>query len=158
VELRQSSDAEPAGDVEAFLADLLSVTRQHGAITFAFLRENSDPFGFVQIYRPGHGQILIHRLWAIDPGHGGGSQMLRTLCELADRHHVQIALTPLPFGPKPPPMSVEELNIWYHRHGFAGQSKRLIRKPAPGPRVQVQPKENETRPLALPINATMPAS
>jgi hypothetical protein len=123
----------PAPDicVDAFLEDLARLAKQVGPITHAFTDDDGQPRGFVQLYRPKSGCVLIHRLWAVSPGAGTGSHMLATLCELADHHEVEIALRPLPFGPEPYPMSVEQLSRWYSRHGFCGSTKRMLRKPAP---------------------------
>src|SRR5262249_41940244 len=82
-----------------------------------------------QLYRPRPGRLLIHRLWVVTPGNGAGSQILRTLCDLADLHEVEIALRPLPFGEKPFRMSTEQLAEWYRRHGFTGSVKKMLRKP-----------------------------
>ena len=58
--------------------------------------------------------------------------MLRVLCDLADRHGVEITLKVLPFGPKPYPLSRAQLAEWYHRHGFEGKRWNLTRRPAAG--------------------------
>jgi hypothetical protein len=56
--------------------------------------------------------------------------MLRTLCDLADRHEVEIKLKVLPFGHKPYALSRPQLKTWYERHGFQGTGWRLLRKAA----------------------------
>ena len=124
--------AEPIGDVEAFLADVKSVARQTGPTTYAFPGDGTagEPCGFVQLYRPARGQVLVFRIWSTHPGNGCGSRMLQTLCDLADEHVVELILRPLPFGPRPRPMSAEALRAWYDRMGFVGSMKRMVRKPA----------------------------
>jgi hypothetical protein len=129
------SSQDPHASVAAFLEDVLAQARRAGPTTYAF------PDGFVQIYRPRPGRILIHRLWATSPGNRAGSEILRTLCDLADLHEVEIVLRALPFGDKPYPMSVEQLAGWYRRYGFAGPVKRMLRKP----RVEIEfPQELNT--------------
>ena len=120
---------EPGDSVEAFLDDLLLMATEASPTTYAFLDENGKPSGYVQLYRPRPGRLLVHRIWAVSPGSGAGSRMMRALCELADHHGAEIALRPLPFGPKPFPMSAEELHQWYHGHGFTGPIKSMLRKP-----------------------------
>jgi hypothetical protein len=115
--------------VEAFLEDLLRVAVQASPTTYAFSGENGAPCGYVQLYRPCKDRVLVHRLWAVTRGSGAGSQILRILCELADLHGVEIVLRPLPFGAEPFPMSAGQLRDWYHRHGFIGPGKNMLRKP-----------------------------
>ena len=128
-QLRSTPVADPdasldsQASVRAFLEDILTVTRKVGDTTYAF------PDAFVQIHHPLPGRILIHRLWTTTPGARAGSEMLRTLCDLADLHEVEIVLRPMPFGDKPYPMSIEQLADWYRRYGFAGPIKQMIRKP-----------------------------
>jgi hypothetical protein len=56
--------------------------------------------------------------------------MMRTLCELADRHGVEMKLKVIPIGRKPFPMSREKLKEWYQRFDFAGPGWTLSRKPS----------------------------
>jgi hypothetical protein len=113
------------------MEDLLAHSRLEGSLQYQFADEAGEAIGFVQIGHPSKKQILIHRIWATSPGQGAGSQMLRTLCDLADLHGVEIVLRPLPFGDKPYPRSIAELQQWYGRFGFSGTAKRMIRTPQP---------------------------
>src|SRR5215831_4365199 len=79
-------------DVDRFMADLLMLTREVEPMIFAFLNDVGALRGYVQIYRPGRGRVLIQRLWAVVPHQRHGSFMLRTLCHLADRHSVRLRL------------------------------------------------------------------
>jgi len=58
--------------------------------------------------------------------------MMRTLCELADRHGVEMKLKVIPIGRKPFPMSRQQLKAWYQRHGFSGSRWHMTRKPVSG--------------------------
>ena len=60
---------------------------------------------------------------------------LRTLCDLADQHGVELQLKALPIGRKPHPMTREQLKTWYERHGFQGPGWKLMRKPTVGQNV-----------------------
>lgn len=122
--------ARPVGNVDGLLADLLTITRQTEPMIYAFMDDAGATRGFVQIYRPGRGQILIQRLWTVVHRQGHGSHILRTLCELADRHGVRMRLKAQPIGPQPLPMSVQALREWYHRYGFVGTAKRMWREPS----------------------------
>ncbi len=117
--------------VDAFMEDLLHHARSVGPTRYQFDDENGKEAGFVQIYRPFEGRILIHRLWSVSLEPGTGTRMLQTLCDLADLHGIEITLRPLPFGPKPYRRSVEELFHWYSRYGFAGNVKKMVRVPQP---------------------------
>jgi hypothetical protein len=124
--------AEPIGDVEAFLTDVKAIARQTGPTTYAFPGDGTagEASGFVQLYRPSRGQVLIFRIWSTHPGNGCGSRMLQALCDLADERLVELVLRPLPFGARPHPMSAEQLRAWYDRMGFVGSMKKMVRKPA----------------------------
>ena len=115
-------------NADAFFAELATITRQTGSITHAFVDGQEHPIGYVQLHRAG-GEITIHRIWTVYPKRGFGSHMLRKVCELADRHKVFISLKIAPLGPKPYPMSADQLREWYHRHGFVGERK-LVRVPS----------------------------
>lgn len=114
-------------NADAFFAELATITKQTGSITHVFVDGQEQPVGYVQLHRAG-GEITIHRIWTVYPKRGIGSKMLRKVCELADRHKVFIRLKVAPLGPRPHPMTAEQLREWYHRHGFVGQRK-LIRVP-----------------------------
>ena len=129
----QASKNRPAPPdcVEAFMEDLRRVAAQASPTTFSFAGENGIPCGYVQLYRPCSGRLLMHRLWTVTRGVGAGSRILQTLCDLADLHGVEIVLRPLPFGAEPFPLSAGQLRDWYHRHGFAGSDKNMLRNPRP---------------------------
>jgi hypothetical protein len=125
------AEAGPVDHARAdrFFADLSVITRQTGSITHGFCDDAQAVLGYVQLHRRGS-TVILHRIWAVRPGIGHGSKMLRSLCELADRHDVQLQLKVAPLGAKPYPLSADQLKDWYHRHGFRG-TKKLIRNPAP---------------------------
>jgi hypothetical protein len=124
----RSDVVAPGRRVDALLDDLAMVARTIGPITHEFADDNRQPTGYVQLHRKG-ASITIHRIWALRPHHGFGSQMLRQLCSLADRHGVELRLKVAPLGAKPYPLSSDQLRGWYQRHGFHGTNK-LIRQPA----------------------------
>gem|GEM_PF-6047700 len=65
---------------------------------------------------------------------------LGLVCELADRHGVELRLRPLPFGRKPYRMSREQLETWYRRYGFEGRGRVLVRLALKGERTGAPPK------------------
>jgi hypothetical protein len=122
---------KPAHDgTVGFLADLALVALPWGHQTYRFAAADGMCRGFVQFCPCPVGMVMIHRLWTPGPGHGNGSIMMMRLCELADRHGVQMLLKALPFGKKPYPLAREQLADWYRRHGFVGTHRRMSRPPA----------------------------
>ncbi len=115
--------------MDAFYTDLVAIAPAVGGGCHAFVAPDGTCRGWVQIIFGKDRRIDIHRLWTLAPGQGNGSAMLRSICELADRHGVEISLKALPFGRKPFRLSADQLVQWYARHGFVGTRKRLIRKP-----------------------------
>ena len=115
--------------MDEFLAELTAVAPAAGRGDYAFAGQNGDRRGFVQIIVNSDRQVTIHRLWTPEPGAGNGAIMLRVLCDLADRHGIELKLRPLPFGRKPYPMKRDQLLAWYQRHGFAGTHRKMIRPP-----------------------------
>jgi hypothetical protein len=119
----------PSTNVADFLAALSAIAPPAGRGDYVFPKCDGGSHGLVQFLAYSPRQVIIHRLWTASAGQGSGSMMLRTLCELADRHHVELALKPLPFGRKPYPMSREQLMQWYAKYGFEGTRKKMARKP-----------------------------
>lgn len=117
----------PSQNVANFLADLSVVAPAAGGGHHAFANETGGAHGWVQFIINSPRQVTLHRLWTLRPGEGNGSRMLGTLCELADRHGVEICLKPLPFGRKPYRFSRQKLAEWYGRYGFTGDHKRMVR-------------------------------
>jgi hypothetical protein len=118
-------------NVLAFLDDLSSIAPSAERGHFRFCDSAGTTVGFAQLHCFER-QVRIHRLWACKPGGGAGSNMMRTLCELGDRHHVELRLKVVPIGRKPFPMSRQQLRDWYRGFGFAGSGWTLIRKPVAG--------------------------
>jgi hypothetical protein len=113
-----------------FLVELGRMAPAVGGGHYAFAKPEGGCLGFVQFIIRSDCQIEIHRLWTLDVGKGNGTKMLRTLCDLADRHEVEIKLKVLPFGRKPYALSRGQLKAWYERHGFQGSGWKLLRKTA----------------------------
>jgi hypothetical protein len=83
---------------------------------------------------PQDGQIHIHDILSFAPatynnqGLGGGSKALRLLTNLADKHGVELNLTPQAYSNKG--LSDEQLHAWYSRHGFKDDEwGGMVRKP-----------------------------
>jgi hypothetical protein len=123
----------PSTNVADFLTELSTIAPPAGRGDYVFPNSNGGSHGLVQFLAYSPRQVIIHRLWTAQAGQGSGSMMLRTLCELADRHHVELTLKPLPFGRKPYPMSREQLLQWYQKFGFEGTRKKMTRKPRANP-------------------------
>jgi len=117
--------------VVAFLKDLAVVASPAGGGHYGFKKPAGNTRGFVQLICSER-IVQIHRIWTSAPGTGSGSIMMRTLCELADRHGVKMKLKVIPIGRKPFPMSREQLKAWYQRFDFAGERWTLTRKPTIG--------------------------
>jgi hypothetical protein len=118
-------------NVVAFLQELVAVAPPAGRGHYGFKSAEGRSHGFVQLICSDR-IIQIHRIWASEPGMGVGSIMMRALCDLADRHGVEMKLKVVPIGRKPFPMSREQLKAWYQRFDFAGERWILIRKPTIG--------------------------
>jgi GNAT superfamily N-acetyltransferase len=115
--------------MDRFIADLNQVFLQVERGHHAFVDAAGIYLGFVQlILYPDH-RVTLHRLWTLASGKGYGSIMLRALCDVADRHGVEITLKVIPIGRKPYPLTREQLLTWYQRHGFEGTRRKMIRKP-----------------------------
>lgn len=115
--------------VGAFLAALADVAPKAGAGTHAFVDAAGGCRGWVQFIQSDDATVVIHRLWTLQPCNGNGTAMLCAICDLADRHDVEIALKVLPFGRKPYPLTRDQLLAWYQRHGFEGTRRKMTRKP-----------------------------
>ena len=112
-----------------FLNDLKTIAPAAGEGSYAFVAADGTCRGWVQFIIRSDRCVEIHRLWTLQPGKGNGSIMLRAVCELADRHDIELVLKTLPFGRKPYPLSREQLLVWYKRHGFEAWGRKMIRRP-----------------------------
>lgn len=120
---------EPVQNVDDFLRELITVAPPAGGGHYNFPDAQGGSRGFVQFIIRSDRRVIIHRLWTHKAGAGNGGHILQTLCDLADRHTVELMLKPLPIGRKPYPMSRDQLQKWYERYGFLGTRKRMIRAP-----------------------------
>ena len=112
-----------------YLSALGGISVRVNAATFAFNNPDGSRRGFVQFLAGPKNELRLHRLWVLRTGLGHGTSILRSLCELADLHGMEIFLKATPFGEKPYPMPREALAAWYRRHGFEGTKKWMGRKP-----------------------------
>jgi len=115
--------------MEAFFRDFNAIAPPLGRGDHAFKPGGGEVLGFMQIIQGRGRSIQIHRFWTRSHGKGHGRAMLKALCELADRHGVELQLKALPIGRKPYPMSRDKLFEWYQRYGFVGTKRKLVRKP-----------------------------
>jgi GNAT superfamily N-acetyltransferase len=115
--------------MEAFFQDFHAMATPVGRGDYAFRLPGGEVLGFIQIIPARGKRIQIHRFWTRHQGKGHGRTMLRWLCDLADRHGVELQLKALPIGRKPYPLSRDQLCQWYQRYGFEGTRRKLIRKP-----------------------------
>jgi hypothetical protein len=125
---KQTVTAPNAGN---FLADLSAIAPPAGQGAYAFMGDDGRCRGWVQFIPESGSQLIIHRLWTLQPGKGNGKHILRAVCDLADRHGVELILKTLPFGRKPYPLQKDHLKDWYERYGFVGNHKKMIRVPQP---------------------------
>jgi hypothetical protein len=116
-------------NVADFFADFASIAKPAGDGCFSITNPLGGCHGFVQFIISSERMIQIHRLWTLEPGKGNGSIMVRAVCELADRHGVELKLKVIPIGRKPHPLSREQLKAWYQKHAFEGPGWILLRKP-----------------------------
>ena len=123
--------------VPDFMMDLSARAPAVGQGCFAFPDGQGKSRGFVQLIADSGNRITIHRVWTLEPGAGNGTVMLRALCDLADRHGVEMRLRPLPFGRKPYPFDRDQLIGWYQRYGFHGNRRKMIRPPGSTPATSV---------------------
>jgi hypothetical protein len=118
-----------APNVSDFIAALTAIAPAAGGGSYRFMKDDGECHGFVQFIVESDRKLTIHRFWTLQPGKGSGATMLRSLCELADQHGVELALKVIPIGRKPYPLSREKLKAWYQRYGFEGLGWKLLRRP-----------------------------
>jgi hypothetical protein len=116
-------------NVGDFLSELITIAPPAGWGCYAFKKTAGGCHGFVQFIIHSDRTVEIHRLWTLEPNQGNGKVMLGLLCDLADKHGVEIKLTALPFGRKPYARSRAELKAWYQSAGFQGEGWKLSRPP-----------------------------
>jgi len=119
------------GSVNGFLGELSTIAQSAGRGDYTFPMEDGTKHGAVQFIVRSPRRLIIHRLWSLHPGKGSGTKMLQTLCDLADRHDVELSLKVIPIGRKPYPMDREKLMAWYRKYGFEGDHRRMLRRPRP---------------------------
>jgi hypothetical protein len=116
-------------NVANFLEDLSTIAPRAGMGAYVFVKPEGSNHGFVQFIVESPRRLTIHRIWTHEPLQGSGSLMLGQLCDLADRHGVDLELKVIPIGRKPYPMTRDQLKNWYEQYGFEGTHKKMIRKP-----------------------------
>src|SRR5580692_8674797 len=80
----------PVGNVVNFLACLAQTAPPIGQATHSFPKPDGGFHGYVQFIIDSDRELMIHRFWSCHPDNGSGSVMLRTLCNLADQHGIQM--------------------------------------------------------------------
>src|SRR5580692_9509635 len=86
------SPPEPVQNVDDFLRELIAVAPPVGRGDYVFPDGQGGSRGFVQFIIRSDQRVIIHRLWTHQAGAGNGGYILRTLCDLADRHGVELML------------------------------------------------------------------
>lgn len=72
-------------------------------------------------------ELLISEIAAYPHREGHGTSVMQTLCELADRHGVTLAILACPYGHAK--MTQGKLVNWYEGFGFRGNYTAMKRKP-----------------------------
>jgi hypothetical protein len=129
--LKKKSPAPSFPNAGNFLGALSAIAPNVGEGAYAFPAGDGHCRGWVQFMPESGRQLIIHRLWTLQPGKGNGRHILKTFCDLADQHGVELILKTLPFGRKPYPLLKDHLKMWYERYGFVGTHKKMIRTPRP---------------------------
>jgi hypothetical protein len=117
-------------NADNFFAELRTIAHPAGRGDYKFLNADGSHQGFAQFIIDSPRRVAIHRLWTLQPGRGSGSKILGILCDVADRHDVELMLKVLPIGRVPHPMTSDQLFEWYQRYGFVGTTRKMIRTPA----------------------------
>ena len=101
---------------------------------FVFENPDGDAIGVVALGVHRHDSINyvhIYHIGSFKINCGNGSRIMEELCFQADKHQIQLSLSPIsmPAG-KNESMSTEQLTSWYRGFGFKGspQFKREPRK------------------------------
>jgi len=74
----------------------------------------------IAVHASRDGQLWIDNIRAFQHKDGAGSELMRAVCEIADKHGVTAALfaVPLATGPKQKKIPAAKLIGWYKRFGF----------------------------------------
>jgi hypothetical protein len=126
--LRKSQQPQ-ATNVRDFLAALQTKAQKAEGGHYAFAHIDGRRRGYVQFIVDSRTRLIIHRIWTREPGKGDGSDMMRTLCDLADQFAVELTLMTIPIGRKPYPMNQQGLEKWYAKFAFQRKGKWMIRTP-----------------------------
>jgi|GEM_PF-4988462 len=78
--------------VRGFLAALKEIAPPAGMGAYALKNADGGCHGFIQFVPHTPASLIIHRLWTLEPGKGNGAAVLGLVCELADRHGVELRL------------------------------------------------------------------
>jgi hypothetical protein len=128
IEPRPAPPVYPS-NADNFFAELRAIAHPAGRGDYKFLNADGSHLGFAQFIIDSTRRVAIHRLWTLKPGQGSGSKILGILCDVADRHDVELMLKVIPIGRVPHPMTSDQLFEWYQRHGFVGTKRKMIRTP-----------------------------
>jgi hypothetical protein len=127
----RKSQHPQATNVRDFMAALQTRAQKAEGGHYAFAHPDGRRRGYVQFIVESRTRLIIHRIWTHLTGKGDGSEMMRTLCELADQFTVELMLETIPIGRKPYPLDKQGLENWYVKFGFQRKGKWMIRSPAP---------------------------
>jgi GNAT superfamily N-acetyltransferase len=126
-----------ARNVRDFLAELQNQATKADGGHFVFHGPDGQRRGFVQFIIESPTRITIHRLWSREPGKGDGTNIMRALCDLADRFGVELTLKTIPIGRKPYPLDRDQLAKWYEKFGFERKGKWMRRTPPQNPKSEI---------------------
>lgn len=80
-----------------------------------------------QVSPAGDDRVHLHSIRSFERGQGHGSEALRHLTDLADKHGVTLEGVAEPFGQGG--LKKKALGEWYKRHGFTVRNGEMTRKP-----------------------------
>ncbi len=124
----EAQDDSPTG---RYMKDYYDQTQPHPLDRSQRIHGGGADFAMSEV-RPVGDRIHISWLQAAESGKGLGSQALKHLTSLADKHGVDMDLSPVrPAGMRGPGLSNKGLRSWYGRHGFKserGATDSMVRK------------------------------
>lgn len=119
--------------LDNFMADYHGMTQEHPFERGTRIHGGGEDFGLSEV-RPFNKRIHVSWMQSANPNTKGiGTKMLTDLTGLADKHGVEMQLSPeRPKGYRLPGPSTSQLKKWYGKHGFVKDTVdpgRMVRKP-----------------------------
>lgn len=163
VEFGQRNPLIPSADLELafeeFFDEWMEVTEDNPLSP----DERVFEYGSAITLRPSvtEGVVWLDSIRSFEKGTGAGSQALKYLTEMADRHGITLRLYARPFETEAPGLEQESLIMWYEQNGFAKEfseqmgehSYRMTRLPMNGDRTFSRfSKQTEKAGFGLPVD------